>query len=96
MGPGQLLISGVMSILVYAVIAFAVYKIFGIAADLTEIKDILKDIKRNTEDTSPETFAARHPLAQSQAPAQSQANLMRAVSTASYQAPEVESADVPK
>lgn len=90
MGPGQLLISGVMSILVYAVIAFAVYKIFGIAADLTEIKDVLKEIKRNTEDQSPEAFAARHPIAQSQA------NLMRAVSTASYQVPQVESADVPK
>jgi len=49
LGPLQLAISGVLTILVYTVILFAVFKIFQIATDLGEIKELLKDIKRQTE-----------------------------------------------
>ncbi len=34
----------------YAVLLAVVYKLFKIAGDLTEIKDLLRDIKRNTQD----------------------------------------------
>jgi len=53
MGPLQLIVSGVGSLMVYGIVIAAVYKLFQIATDLSEIKDTLQDIKRNTQDAPP-------------------------------------------
>ncbi len=53
MGPLQLLLSGIGSLVVYGLMIGAVYKLFQIATDLSEIKDVLHDIKRNTQDAHP-------------------------------------------
>ena len=79
MGPLPMAISGLMTILVYALILFAVFKIFQIATDLSEIKELLKDIKRNTEDSSASGLST----------IRSPESLMRAVAAASYPPPEV-------
>ena len=47
----QVLFSGVITIVAYAVIMSGVYKLFQIATMLGEIKDVLQDIKRHTSDT---------------------------------------------
>jgi len=80
LGPLQLAISGVLTILVYTVILFAVFKIFQIATDLGEIKELLKDIKRANEDHSPAA------LSQARTPE----SLLRAVSATSYTPPDLD------
>jgi hypothetical protein len=47
----QTMVSSAVTIVVYGLIVAGVYKIFQVAADLSEIKDLLRDIKRNTQDT---------------------------------------------
>jgi hypothetical protein len=79
-GPLQVAISGIMTILVYTVILFGVFKIFQIATDLSEIKEVLKDIKRASEDHSPAALST----------ARSPESLLRAVSAASYPPPDLE------
>ena len=79
MGPLSLAVSGVMTILVYSVIVFAVFKVFQIATDVGEIKELLKDIKRNSEDHSPASLST----------ARSPESLLRAVAAASYPPPEL-------
>src|ERR1700761_8215027 len=53
MGPLQLILSGIGTLVVYGVLIAAVYKLFQIATDLSEIKEALQDIKRNTLDAYP-------------------------------------------
>jgi hypothetical protein len=53
MGPLQLIVSGIGSLVVYGLVIAAVYKLFQIATDLAEIKDALQDIKRNTQEAVP-------------------------------------------
>jgi hypothetical protein len=77
-GTAQEAISGVMSIIVYAVIVFAVVKIYAISVEVSEIKELLRDIKRNTEDRLPPAFAAQ---------AVSPESLVRAVHASSYPDP---------
>lgn len=91
MGPAQVALSGIMTILVYSLILFAVFKIFQIATDLGEIKELLKDIKRNSEDHAvPALATTAYPEAASPG------SLLRAVSDASYvPPPEVTVAQVP-
>jgi hypothetical protein len=50
MGPLQLIISGLLTLIVYGLALFAVYRIFQISNDVSEIKELLRGIKRNTED----------------------------------------------
>ena len=68
------LIGAFMSMIGYGIVAFAIWKLTQIATELGEIKEILTDIRRNSDNglhTSPE-FPK---------PAE---NLSRAVTTASY------------
>lgn len=92
MDPGQMIFSGVMTLLMYGVIAFVVYKVLTLAKDMSEVKELLKDIQRNTQDHSPDGIAARLRKAQEQSPA----DLMRAVNNASYSEFESENADLTK
>ena len=84
MGPLQATISGIMSILVYSLLLFAAFKVVQIATELGEIKELLKDIKRNTEDNSPAGLSA----------ARSPESLLRAVAAATYPPPDYP--DVPE
>jgi len=74
LGSFQLVISSVVTTLVYSAILAAVIKLFQIATDLSEIKDLLKDMKRNTEGNPPAAPAS----------ALSHASLLRAVSGEAY------------
>jgi hypothetical protein len=47
-GPMQAIMQGVITIFFYAVVIAAVWKVFLIAADLSEMKAILADIRKNT------------------------------------------------
>jgi hypothetical protein len=42
-----------MSLVVYLIITFGVYKVMQVANDMSEIKDLLKDIRRNTDAAQP-------------------------------------------
>jgi hypothetical protein len=69
----QFIISGVFTIIGYGMILFAVYRIYQISMEVTEIKTLLQDIKRNTSATpSPGSFP------------HSPESLVRAVHSASY------------
>ena len=74
MGPVQVAVSGLVTLLVYSLLLFSAFKIFQIATELGEIKELLKDIKRNTEDNSVTGLSA----------ARSPESLIRAVAAASY------------
>ena len=50
MGPTQFIVSGVISLIVYSIALFAIYKIFQISTDVSEIKGLLREMKRNTQD----------------------------------------------
>lgn len=71
----QVMIGGVVSIIFYAVVLGAVYKLFQIHWELGEIKEVLKDIRRNTENVPAPTMGL----------SRSPENLMHAISAASYQ-----------
>jgi hypothetical protein len=73
-GALQAVVSGVVTIVVYTLILFGIFKVFQIAGQVSEIKDLLQDIKRNTQDIAPSA------LVHSQSPE----SLMRAVSAAEY------------
>jgi hypothetical protein len=47
-GPMQAIMSGVITIMFYAMVIAAVWKLFLMAGDLSEIKTLLADIRRNT------------------------------------------------
>lgn len=87
MGPLQLILSGIGSLVVYGVMIAAVYKLFQIATDLSEIKDTLQDIKRNTQDTPPASWTS--PPKQS-----SPESLMRALAAPSTDPAEADSSRV--
>ena len=48
MGPMQAIMSGVITIMFYGMVIAAVWKLFLMASDLSEIKTLLTDIRRNT------------------------------------------------
>jgi len=66
----DLLMSQLFSFLVLGMAAAAVMKLFQISTDMGEIKDLLKDIKRNSSDIGP---------SRRESPLASPAHLMRAV-----------------
>ena len=78
MGPLQVAISSLATIVVYSLLLFAAFKIVQIATELGEIKELLKDIKRNGEDNSPGGLAT----------GRSPESLMRAVAAATYPPPD--------
>jgi hypothetical protein len=47
-GPMQAIMQGVITIFFYGMVIAAVWKLFMMAGDLTEMKTILSDIRRNT------------------------------------------------
>lgn len=49
----QAIMGGMVSLVVYGMILAGVYKVFKISTDLTEIKDLLRDIKRAAEADTP-------------------------------------------
>jgi hypothetical protein len=53
MGAVQVVFTTVGTLFVYSMIAAGVFKLFQISADLGEMKDILKDLKRNAEIVPP-------------------------------------------
>jgi hypothetical protein len=72
LGAFQVMIGGVLSIVFYSVVLAGLYKVFQITSELGEIKELLKDIKRNSE-SAPLLMAPHAPDA-----------LMRAVNHESY------------
>jgi hypothetical protein len=74
MGPTQLVVSGILTLIIYSMALYAVYRIFQISTDVSEIKDLLREIKRNTQDAP---VAAAPQL--SEVPPQSAEALVRAV-----------------
>lgn len=69
----QFIISGVFTIIGYGMFLFAVYKVFQINTEVTEIKSLLQEIKRNTS-TVPSAVSTIH----------SPESLVRAIHSASY------------
>ena len=62
-----------ISLIGFGLLVAGVLKAFQIAADMGEIKDLLRDIKRNTQDVSAERAAEPSP------------NLMQAYSDAEFE-----------
>jgi len=73
----QAVVSSGVTIVVYAVILAGVYKLFQIATDVGEMKDLLRDIKRNTQE-----IPAPHPEATRVS--RSPEDLLRSLSAESY------------
>ena len=69
----QLAVGQVISLIVFGLLVAGVLKAFQMAADLGEIKDLLRDIKRNTQDVSAERASESSP------------NLMQAYSDAEFE-----------
>jgi hypothetical protein len=46
----QEFVGGILTFIVYGLIFAGVYKLYHMATDLSEMKDLLRDIRRNTED----------------------------------------------
>ena len=82
MAPFQMVVSGIVTIVVYSLILAGVFKLFQIATSLSEIKDLLLDIKHNTQDLD---FPDAIPTAL--APTQSPANLSLAFEAEPEQGP---------
>jgi hypothetical protein len=78
LGAAQIVVNGLVSVVAYALLAFGIFKIYAIASDVSEIKDLLRDIKRNTEDL-PEVAAPRGQSTEAQ---------LRAVNAAAQALPE--------
>ena len=51
--PIQAVIGSVVSIAFYSLMLYGIYKIFQISTEISEMKDLLRDIKRNTEEIPP-------------------------------------------
>ncbi len=93
MGPMQAILSGVISIFYYAMVIALLWKIFQMATDLSEIKAILADIRRNAAGgakpaeaplPAPAPVAIAAPVA---APVYVQAPVQVAAPVAAYVAP---------
>jgi len=65
------IIGGLLSIVVYGLLTFSAYKIFTMSNEISELKEMIKDIRRNLD-------SGRTP------PPASPEALVRAVNTASY------------
>ena len=81
-------LSSAMSIAILACIVAGVMKVFQMSSDLRELKDILHDIKRNTQVVTPVAPAVA-PATPSAGPMSPEA-LVRAVHAQSYESLEAE------
>jgi len=54
----QFALNQVIGLVVFALVLSGVFKVFQIKSELTEIKELLADIKRNTQDHQPADYAA--------------------------------------
>jgi hypothetical protein len=86
MGPLQLVVSGILTLIVYSMVLFAVYKVFQISNDVGEVKELLRAIKRNTE-AAPAAPSPVFPHAAEAVPQSAEA-LVRAVHQGWKSAPE--------
>ena len=75
------IVGGGLTLIFYAVILALAYRIFQMASDVTEIKELLRDIKRNTAASADAPVQA---LGTGVRPDSAEA-LVRAVHRASYQ-----------
>jgi hypothetical protein len=82
----ETVLSGAMMLVTYALIIFAAYKVFQIGTDVAEMKQLLKDIRRNTSTPDAASGSAPQPppLRVNAAP-NSAEELVRAVHAASYE-----------
>lgn len=72
------IISGGLTVVTYTLVLLSVYRIFQMATDLSEMKQLLKDIRRNTGS------AESRAVAVTPVPTSAEA-LVRAVHAASYE-----------
>ena len=74
-------VSNIIGLVIFAMIAAGVFKIFRVASDMHEVKDLLREISRNTHDFTPAGYrAAAEPTPES---------LGHAVEAESYHQPEI-------
>jgi hypothetical protein len=59
----QAIMSGVITIMFYALVIAAVWKLFLMAGDLSEIKTLLSDIRRNTASSAAANAVPAAPVA---------------------------------
>ena len=50
MGIAQAFFGDILSVVLFALLAAGIIKIFQVASDVREMKDVVLDIKRNTQD----------------------------------------------
>ena len=74
-GAIPIVVSALGTLIAYGVIIVAVWKIFSISSELAVLKQMVRDIQRNTEDRSLATLAAD---------SQSPESLARALNAAAY------------
>jgi len=80
-GLVPLLVRGFSAIAGYAVVLYGIYKIYTMSREISEIREMLRDMRSQLD--------ARDAVERAHAP-QSTENLIRAVHSASYQVPEIE------
>jgi len=85
-GLGPMLMRGFSALVGYVVVLFGIYKIYTMSREVSELKEMLRDIK-NRLDARDAVERANAPSSHSAASAE---NLIRAVQSASYQVPEIE------
>jgi hypothetical protein len=73
-------IGGGLTVIVYTLILVSIYRVFQIGTEVSEIKELLKDIKRNTA-----SGESQRSLTHVSSPPESAEALVRAVHAASYQ-----------
>ena len=74
-GAIPIVVSALGTLVAYGVIIIAVWKIFSISSELAAVKQMLRDIQRNTEDRSLAALASTP---------QSPESLVRALNAAAY------------
>lgn len=89
LGFAQILSSALM-VIMYALILVSVFKVYQMGTDVAEMKELLRDIKRNTSREAQVPVAAASPVAP---PPLSPEALVRAVHAASYEELDAEIAD---
>ncbi|HLW75414.1 MAG TPA: hypothetical protein VKS01_00495 [Bryobacteraceae bacterium] len=75
------LVKGFSALVGYAVVLYGIYKVYTISNEVSELKEMIRDIRSLLD--------ARAAVERANAP-QSTENLIRAVNAASYQVPEIE------
>ena len=75
MGTVPIAVNAVGMLVVYGIIVVAVWKIFSISSELAQVKEMLREIQRNTDDRAIASLASNP---------QSPENLARALNAAAY------------